>query len=207
MLVFSVYILLQRPFGALLGVLCLWSGAHVAQALMEQAGPHPAPLFAKQNLLTARTSLPPLPAKLFEASYEQQDEAQDIRAAQIKLSQLGFYKGASDGRMGPRTIEAVRTFQAKSGLEASGVIDASTKARLQEENAPGHSEDGDILIFTVQHRLNELGFDAGEENGKLTQKTQASIRKFELAHSLPVTGAIRGQLLKVLTAKSVNIKQ
>jgi peptidoglycan hydrolase-like protein with peptidoglycan-binding domain len=176
----------------------------VALNLMEQGKPHPAPLFLQQELVAK--NIPPLPAKLFQASYEQQDEAGDIRDAQTRLAELGIYKGALDGRMGPKTAEAIRSFQTRSGLEVTGAIDLRLMARLQDGEHAAVYETDSILIFTVQHRLNELGYDAGDENGSLSAKTQNAIRKFEAEHDLPVTGAIRGLLLSALTSAKLAAK-
>lgn len=202
---FTLYMSLQRPFGTSLVALSLWAGAHIALNTMEQGRPHPAPLFLKQQLAAKTKS--PLPAKMFQASYQQQDDAGDIRDAQARLAELGLYKGAIDGRMGPKTSEAVRNFQARSGLEATGAVDIRLMARLKDGEQAAVYETDSILVFTVQHRLNELGYHAGGEDGRLSPKMQAAIRKFEAEHDLPVTGAIRGLLLSALTSAQQASKQ
>ena len=204
--VFIVHLLLQRPLTTSLTALCLWSGAQVGLNMMTQGKPHPAPLFQKQELAAAKT-MQPLPAKMFQASYEQQEDVGDIRDAQTKLAALGIYKGALDGRMGPKTAEAIRNFQQRAKLEVTGAVDARLMARLQDGDQAAVSEADSILIFTVQHRLNELGYNAGDEDGRLSPKTQEAIRAFETAHGLPVTGAIRGLLLSSLTSAKLASNQ
>ncbi len=202
-LLFCLDRLLRQPFGAILAVLSLWCGMQVAHALFGQAGPHPAPLFQKQEFAT---KIPEeIPATLFQVSVEEQPqvEAPDMRGVQEKLSASGFYKGALDGRPGPMTMEALRAFQAREGIKITGTADAETLSRLREQAAPAAEEADDILVFTVQNRLNELGFDAGAANGRLNRQTHEAIRKFEAAHGLPVTGTIRGQLLGALTAANL----
>ena len=58
------------------------------------------------------------------------EAAVDVRGAQQALRDKGFDPGPIDGRMGPRTTAAVRDFQSKEGLMATGQLDADTRARL-----------------------------------------------------------------------------
>jgi|RhiMetdeSRZDD1v2_1073273.scaffolds.fasta_scaffold97283_4 peptidoglycan hydrolase-like protein with peptidoglycan-binding domain len=54
----------------------------------------------------------------------------DVRAAQQALQEKGFNPGPIDGVMGPRTSAAVKEFQEKENLTATGQLDAETRARL-----------------------------------------------------------------------------
>jgi peptidoglycan hydrolase-like protein with peptidoglycan-binding domain len=54
----------------------------------------------------------------------------DVRAAQKALQEKGFNPGPIDGVMGPRTSEAVREFQEKENLTATGQLDRQTRERL-----------------------------------------------------------------------------
>jgi N-acetylmuramoyl-L-alanine amidase len=57
------------------------------------------------------------------------------------LKQLGYYYGAIDGRNGPGTRAAVRSFQRDFGLEpADGVAGTATRARLRREVAAARGE-------------------------------------------------------------------
>jgi hypothetical protein len=58
------------------------------------------------------------------------EAAVDVRGAQQTLRDKGFDPGPVDGVMGPRTSAAVREFQSKEGLTATGQLDADTRARL-----------------------------------------------------------------------------
>jgi Putative peptidoglycan binding domain len=58
------------------------------------------------------------------------EAAVDVRGAQQTLRDKGFDPGPIDGVMGPRTSAAVRDFQSKEGLTATGQLDADTRARL-----------------------------------------------------------------------------
>jgi len=61
---------------------------------------------------------------------EKGEMAVDVRGAQEALRDKGFDPGPVDGVMGPRTAAAVRDFQSKEGLSATGQLDADTRARL-----------------------------------------------------------------------------
>ncbi|MGQ9724108.1 MAG: peptidoglycan-binding protein [Tepidimonas sp.] len=50
--------------------------------------------------------------------------------AQRKLNQLGYNVGAPDGKMGNKTRQALRAFQASRGLPQTGQLDAATQAEL-----------------------------------------------------------------------------
>ncbi len=49
-----------------------------------------------------------------------------VRSVQEALSGAGFYNGAFDGVFGAKTVQAVKDFQAHSGLVADGVIGAKS---------------------------------------------------------------------------------
>jgi hypothetical protein len=53
-----------------------------------------------------------------------------VRAAQIYLTYKGFAPGAVDGALGPKTVAAVKAFQASIPVEQTGVIDAVLRATL-----------------------------------------------------------------------------
>ena len=61
---------------------------------------------------------------------EKAEAAVDVRGAQQALRAKGFDPGPVDGRMGPRTSAAVRDFQSKEGLSATGQLDSDTRGRL-----------------------------------------------------------------------------
>jgi lipoprotein-anchoring transpeptidase ErfK/SrfK len=54
----------------------------------------------------------------------------DVFEAQLALGRQGISSGSLDGRIGPQTRAALRAFQQKEGLPATGELDAATKERL-----------------------------------------------------------------------------
>jgi len=59
--------------------------------------------------------------------------AEQVRAVQQALKDKGHDPGEVDGKMGPKTQAALRDFQSKEGLKASGRLDGETMAKLGVE--------------------------------------------------------------------------
>jgi His-Xaa-Ser repeat protein HxsA len=53
-----------------------------------------------------------------------------VQSAQQALQQGGFYKGTVDGKMGPHTRQAIRSFQQSKGLHATGHLNQKTLTAL-----------------------------------------------------------------------------
>lgn len=67
---------------------------------------------------------------------------EQVKAAQQALKDKGHDPGAVDGKMGPKTQAALRDFQSKEGLKASGRLDADTMAKLGVEAKAGAAAGG-----------------------------------------------------------------
>jgi peptidoglycan hydrolase-like protein with peptidoglycan-binding domain len=63
----------------------------------------------------------------------------DVRDAQQALQSKGFDVGSIDGQMGPKTEAAIKQFQQKNSLDASGQLDAQTLAALGEQGGSASS--------------------------------------------------------------------
>jgi Putative peptidoglycan binding domain len=63
------------------------------------------------------------------------------KQAQSKLTELGFDPGASDGILGRHTKAALKAFQVKQGLPATGTLDRATLAQLDIGGSPGLVKD------------------------------------------------------------------
>lgn len=55
----------------------------------------------------------------------------DKRDIQTALKNAGFYAGAIDGKVGPKTKQAIKDFQSANGLKADGVVGPKTSKALQ----------------------------------------------------------------------------
>lgn len=75
----------------------------------------------------ARTPSEPVANAPFAAGAE---DPESVMRLQKALASLGFSIGAVDGKLGPSTNGAIRSFQVSMGLDASGSFDAATAAAL-----------------------------------------------------------------------------
>lgn len=63
----------------------------------------------------------------------------ELMKAQQKLQSEGMYKGKVDGRSGPETEAALKTFQKKNDLQQTGKLDEQTEAKLGISEESGSS--------------------------------------------------------------------
>lgn len=54
------------------------------------------------------------------------------RQIQTALKNAGYYKGPIDGKIGPKTKEAIRSFQKAKGLKADGMVGKRTTEKLSK---------------------------------------------------------------------------
>ncbi len=59
------------------------------------------------------------------------DKAARNKAIQLALRNANFYSGELDGKIGPRTKEAVKKFQVSKNLTADGIVGARTWTELK----------------------------------------------------------------------------
>ena len=62
--------------------------------------------------------------------YEYGDTSHQVRVIQARLRQIEWFFGDVTDYFGPKTLEAVRGFQAKRGLPVTGKVDTTTLERL-----------------------------------------------------------------------------
>ena len=112
----------------------------------------------------------------------------------------------ADGSFGARTLEAVRRFQRGRHLPADGIVGAETWRALVDS---GHSLGSRLLwhsrrmmrgddVRELQHRLNQLGFDAGSEDGIFGPLARAAVEDFQRNTGVPVDGVAGPATLSAL---------
>jgi N-acetylmuramoyl-L-alanine amidase len=137
------------------------------------------------------------------------EAGREIADVQQRLARLGYDDLSRDGVFDRATEQAVRQFQRQRGLPADGVVGLETWRALVEA---GYALGDRLLLRTrvplrgddvveLQQRLNQFGFDAGNEDGIFGDATQAAVEEFQrntgLAVDVRVGPATVEQLLRL----------
>ncbi|MBQ7486087.1 MAG: peptidoglycan-binding protein, partial [Clostridia bacterium] len=143
------------------------------------------------------------------------DRGQLVRDLQSRLKTLGYYTIKVDGIYGSGTQRAVRNFQSRNGLYASGVADSTTQQVLYSSSAipaggsyPSYyttlsrSSRYNSAVVSLQNRLNALGYSAGTADGYFGSRTYRAVRNFQSRNGLPVTGVADVTTQQVLYSSS-----
>jgi peptidoglycan hydrolase-like protein with peptidoglycan-binding domain len=56
---------------------------------------------------------------------------EEIRKIQTALNKAGFDAGKVDGKLGPKTTQAIKNFQEANGIKGEGIVDIETWEKLQ----------------------------------------------------------------------------
>jgi len=88
---------------------------------------HSIPLDARKGKL--KVGIPPDQDE-YDLDLGHMDPVDEVSGVQARLNNLGFDCGPADGKMGPDTEAALRSFQEKHKLQVTGKADAATRAKL-----------------------------------------------------------------------------
>lgn len=151
-------------------------------------------------------------AEYLEALAKENREGRDVKsgssgsrvsAVQKKLKELGFYSGSADGEFGEGTRSAVIWFQTANGLEATGIVDAPTRMRLNGETpvtreafiemSCAQMGDTGSNVHAIQKRLLALGYYDGACTGRYGEATQKAVAQFQRINALEETGTADAQ--------------
>ena len=129
-------------------------------------------------------------------------EGDEVKSLQQLMKDTGHYSGPVNGKFGPLTEDAVRTFQEEKGLTVDGVVGSETLSKLNEK-PPEAAADGKVTSYRygdegdeikkIQTALKEKGFYNGPVNGKFGPMTEEAMLSFQKAKGLEVDG-IAGKL-------------
>lgn len=111
----------------------------------------------------------------------------EVRDAQQKLRELGFYDRPVDGIWGPETRTAVERFQGYRGVAVTGALDGPTLNAIRTADAAMAVSLSDPTdVRTVQNRLRQLNLYNGAADGVWGSDTQVALESFQRTHGLRV---------------------
>jgi peptidoglycan hydrolase-like protein with peptidoglycan-binding domain len=122
------------------------------------------------------------------------DPQPGIAALQVALHARGLYQGALDGRLGPKTTEAVRAFQRRQGLHVDGIPGARTRAalgpyakyelgsRFLQRGATGWD------VAELQFMLASRGLFPVPPNGRYGARTASAVHRYQRRSGLTSDG-------------------
>lgn len=118
-----------------------------------------------------------------------------VANVQSELRQRGYDIASISGTVDDATERAIRAYQQQSGLRVDGQPSESLLARLRSSQGTGDIESRRYLVRTVQAELNDLGYNAGPEDGVYGPTTRSAVRAYQADNGLPITGEVSQSLL------------
>ena len=147
-------------------------------------------------------------------SYVQPLSPQAQKEVQRHLKELGVYSGAVDGIWGRDSQEALERFQQTRGLQVTSNLNQATLATMGIKPAdllslgdqPGAMAGRDVrggalnadAVRSIQSRLKQFGFYAGEADGIWGDSTQAALERFQRDRGLQVSGSVNPNTLTTM---------
>lgn len=134
------------------------------------------------------------------------DSGPAVVDVQQRLSRAFDDTLATDGVFDETTYAAVRRFQRTRNLPADGIVGPETWRALVES---GYTLGSRLLwhsrrmmrgddVRELQHRLNQLGFDAGPEDGIFGPLARRALEEFQRDTGLPVDGVAGPETIATL---------
>ena len=192
-------VLLHSPKDMVAGVLAFAAvSAIIANALLLQAGRHPAPLFGTVVAMPAVTSMAanplPRPRPVEADTSISEPKPAEPQAADLKASD----HKVSDPKASDPMANLVRATSA-APVATSGVPRPPASIPVST-NSDAVSGAGSRRVAAVQRALTEYGYGQLKATGTVGSDTQAAIQKFERARKIPVTGQMSDRLVRELAA-------
>jgi peptidoglycan hydrolase-like protein with peptidoglycan-binding domain len=187
---------LVRPTALVWGGFLVLAGGIVSNALVLQAGRHPAPLFATRQVLE-------------DPAAPQRDEL--VVAVQDALRNASYYAGPIDGIAGPRTRAAIEKYERAMGRAVNGEVTVDLLAALNARVAAEPDErdatirprppiEPNLRLQAVQRALARAAYGPLPADGVFGPQTRDAIMRFQRDHGLPVTGDFSEALVVELRA-------
>jgi peptidoglycan hydrolase-like protein with peptidoglycan-binding domain len=199
----------------------------VINATALQGARHPAPLFARpqaavtQPAPVVKRAVPAAPVPLLDpaptavpvpqprpAALPSRSRTDLVLDVQRELAARGFYDGAVDGSLSPRTTQAIREFEKAQGVQVAGEANEVVLAQIRRAAPKSEIITGSIRpqetkpgrMLEVQRRLASYGYGPLRITGQRDAETRAAVERFEKSRDLPVTGEVSERLARELAA-------
>jgi len=177
---FAMRVLLHSPKDMIAGALAFAAvSAIIANALLLQAGQHPAPMFGSVVAIAAPASPLPRPRPVEATPKPADAPPSDLKPAEVK---------AAD--------PLANLVKATAAPPAA----ISTIPRPPAPIPPAAAASGSRRVAAVQRTLTEYGYGQLKPTGTIGADTQAAIQKFERDRKVPVTGQMSDRLVHELNA-------
>jgi peptidoglycan hydrolase-like protein with peptidoglycan-binding domain len=124
-----------------------------------------------------------------------QDPAGLVANIQSELRERGYDIPMVSGELDWKTRQAIQAYQSNSGIVVDGKASGNLLAKLRSSQGTDQNTRAG-LVLAVQTRLNDLGYNAGPEDGVFGPTTRGAVRTFQNDNGIPVTGEITESLLK-----------
>ena len=150
-----------------------------------------------------------------------------VKQLQQRLKELGYYSSSCDGNYGNVTVDAVKAFQKKNGLDQTGIVDSATQKKLNSSSAisakgtaVSSKEDEDdnddetlkkgskgSAVKQLQQRLKQLGYYNNTIDGDYGSSTVSAVKAFQKKNGLSQTGTADEKTLdKIYSTSAINAK-
>jgi peptidoglycan hydrolase-like protein with peptidoglycan-binding domain len=100
--------------------------------------------------------------------------SEQVKAVQQALKDKGHDPGDIDGVMGPKTQAALRDYQQKEGLKATGRLDAETSAKLGVEG--GKTSSASPSSPAASPSTGSSSSDSKSKGGKTSMKSDSGMK-------------------------------
>ena len=169
-------------------------------------------------MLAALMLMLPARAENVASEYLVNMSGEEIRALEDRLHALGYLSAEADSVYDADTRQALESLQQANGLIVTGQLDDDTRAVLEDgavvsrqaylqrfaqtyqDMEPLQTGSVSNQVQTMQQRLIEYGYFAGNSDGVFGDATQMAVQRFQMVNGLPVTGVADGMTLMRLMA-------
>ncbi len=121
------------------------------------------------------------------------DRGEAVRVLQEQLIKAGYLEGEPNGYYGPYTADAIRRFQGKSYLAASGIAGPTTRAKLYSLVNGNTASRSEFNVLEIQRRLRAQGFYKGPLNGVLGSDTKRAIKQAQEFYGISLNDVRSGR--------------